>query len=83
MISKVDTVPEKKLNEIKKKMEESKQHYCIFSTDQKRRNILLDELQTKLKQLSDGLKKCVVVGKGNTGKHSLIKQFMKVAKFHN
>lgn len=44
----------KKLNEIKKKMEESKKHYCIFSTDQKRRNILLDELQTKLKQLSDG-----------------------------
>lgn len=25
----------------------------------------------------------IVVGKANTGKHTLIKQFMKLAKFHN
>jgi GTP-binding protein EngB required for normal cell division len=29
------------------------------------------------------MKKCIVVGKANTGKHTLIKQFMKSAKFHN
>lgn len=55
-----------------------------FTTDSKKKNAALDNLIKAIKDLPvEGSKRCIVVGKANTGKHTIIKHFMKMAKFHN
>ena len=55
-----------------------------FTTDNKKKTIVLENLIKAIKEVAiEGKKRCIVVGKANTGKHTILKHFMKMAKFHN
>lgn len=84
IVCKSDTVGFKNLQQSVKTLQEGGDTVVEFSTDGKKKALNLENLIKTITEVPmDNAKRCVVVGKANTGKHTLIKQLMKLAKFHN
>ena len=82
VISKVDTINQKQLQKLKAQLEERNQKFVEFSNDNRRKNACIEEIKREISTMTGGNANVIVVGKSNTGKHTIIKHLLRSVKFN-